>query len=105
VAGNSNFEDDDDFFNNVDMPEDVPLQRVAPKSGSFWQEFVRWKFEKVTITLEFGTQCPLHLNALDVPNLKFRLFVYIFSTAAACKKQQQILDIQNSKFDISKSMS
>ena len=35
VAGNSNFEDDDDFFNNVDMPEDVPLQRVAPKSGSF----------------------------------------------------------------------
>ena len=35
MAGNSNFEDDDDFFNNVDMPEDVPLQRVAPKSGSF----------------------------------------------------------------------
>ena len=56
VAGNSNFEDDDDFFNNVDMPEDVPLQRVVPKSGSFWQEFVQWKFEKVTITFEFGAQ-------------------------------------------------
>ena len=28
----SNFEDeDDDFFNSVDIPEDVPLQRVAPK--------------------------------------------------------------------------
>ena len=26
VAGNSNFEDDDDFFNNVDMPEDVSLK-------------------------------------------------------------------------------
>ena len=50
VAGNSNFEDDDDFFNNVDMPEDVPLQRVAPKSGLFWQEFVRWKFKNLLAT-------------------------------------------------------
>lgn len=33
VAQISNFEDeDDDFFNSVDIPEDVPLQRVAPKA-------------------------------------------------------------------------
>ena len=29
---NSNFEDDDDFFNSVDLPEDVPLQRVNPNA-------------------------------------------------------------------------
>ena len=68
VAGNSNFEDDDDFFNNVDMPEDVPLQRVAPKSGSFWQEFVRWKFKIFLATAKKRIYIEVHFDCIEFRN-------------------------------------
>ena len=43
---------------------------------------------------------PLNLMSLDldlqVSNFEFWIFVLIFSTAPACRKQQQMYEIQNS---------
>ena len=56
-------------------------------------------------TSEFGGLCPRQLIDLNISNFEFWMFVLIFSTTTACRKQQQIFDIQNSKFNKSKSMS
>ena len=47
-------------------------------------------------TSEFGGLCPRQLIDLNISNFEFWMFVLIFSTTTACRKQQQIFDIQNS---------
>ena len=39
--------------------------------------------------------CPRQLFDLQIGRVEFWIFVLIFSTALACRKQQQIFDIQN----------
>ena len=60
----------------------------------------------MTTLFHFGLICVLGRSSIwmcRILNFEFRFFVFIFSTAPACRKTTT--NIQNSKFDKSKSMS
>ena len=47
------------------------------------------------LTLYLFDLCPRPLNDLELSNFDFWIFVMIFSTEPACRKQQQMWDVQN----------